>query len=120
MLLAGALIAGGGAATATAKGGEARAVAGTCTGSATTTITAKLDNGRIQVEFDVDQNRHGVRWNWAIARNGATVRTGSAVTLAPSGSLLINRLIANAVGPDRIVARARNAAGQVCTARITL
>lgn len=60
--------------------------------------TAKLklsaeDGGRVEVEFEVDQNRNGVRWNVAIARNGKVVQRRSAVTRAPSGSFEVRRVL---------------------------
>jgi hypothetical protein len=94
-------------------------VAGTCTGASTAKVKLSPENGRIEVEFEADQNRNGVSWKWGLARNGTTIASGTAVTKAPSGSFSVRRLISNAAGPDRITFRARRANGEVCTARAT-
>ena len=94
-------------------------VAGTCTGASTAKVKLSPENGRIEAEFGADQNRNGVSWKWALARNGKTIASGTAVTKAPSGSFTVRRLISNASGPDRITFRASRANGEVCTARAT-
>jgi hypothetical protein len=103
-----------------AKGGSGviRAT-GTCTAASTSKLKAKHDNGRLEVEFEVDQNRNNRLWTITLSDNGARVFTGSRRTLAPSGSFSITRRIANRVGKDRIVARAVNAStGEVCRATL--
>ncbi len=50
---------------ASAKDRDIRA-AGVCTKSSTSKIKLSEENGRIEVEFEVDQNRNGVRWSVAI------------------------------------------------------
>ena len=105
--------------TALAKNPRDIRVAGTCTGASTAKVKLSPDNGRIEVEFEADQNRNGVSWKWGLARNGRTIAAGIAVTKAPSGSFTVRRLISNASGPDRITFRASRASGEVCTARAT-
>jgi DUF4097 and DUF4098 domain-containing protein YvlB len=95
-------------------------VTGKCTGNSTAKLKLKPDNGKIEVEFEVDQNRNGVSWNYTLKRAGATVASGTKVTVAPSGSFTARRLISNAAGPDTITARATRANGEVCTLRATL
>ena len=62
-----------------AKNGDIR-VAGTCTGSTTSKIKLSAENGRIEVEFEVDQNRTGIRWKVALRRNGSLVASTTART----------------------------------------
>ena len=95
-------------------------VAGSCTGRATAKLKAKPDDGRLEVEFEVDQNRNGVRWSVRIRRNGTRVVRTSAVTRAPSGSFSVERKIGNPAGADRIAARAVSPSGQVCRASLTI
>ena len=52
-----------------AKNGDVR-VRGTCTDASTSKLKLSEDDGRIEVEFEVDQNRNGVRWNVVIPQNG--------------------------------------------------
>lgn len=105
---------------AVAKSPRAKIVQGTCTGNSTSKIKAKLDDGRIEVEFEVDQNRNGVRWNWGLSRAGTTLRSGSSVTQAPSGSFSVRRLVSNRAGTDTIKMRANRSSGEVCTATVTV
>ena len=50
---------------AVAKDGD-KLVRGTCTGPSTSKLKLSNEDGRIEVEFEVDQNRNGVRWDVAI------------------------------------------------------
>jgi hypothetical protein len=84
---------------------------GNCSAGSDWKLKAKLDDGRLEVEFEVDQNRVGRRWRVTIVQNGRTVFSGIRRTLAPSGSFEARRLLANGPGADRIVARARALAG---------
>jgi hypothetical protein len=102
---------------ATAKDGDIRRV-GTCTKSSTSKIKLSAENGRIEVEFEVDQNRNGVRWNVRIAQNGRQVARMTRVTRGPSGSFEARIVAGNRAGADRFVATATRR-GETCTARAT-
>jgi len=99
-----------------AKRGDVR-VAGTCTKSSTSKLKLSEENGRIEVELEVDQNRNGVRWVVTIAQNGTRITRMARVTKAPSGSFEARIVAPNRPGTDRFVARATSPAGEVCTAR---
>ena len=103
-------------------GGNSREtrVAGSCTGGSSAKLKAKPDDGRLETEFEVDQNRNGVTWRVVIRRNGATTVTTQATTRAPSGSFSVERRITDGSGSDRITARATSPTGEVCTARLTV
>jgi hypothetical protein len=107
-----------GATSAAAKDGDVRA-RGTCTGSATARLKLSEEDGRIEVEFEVDQNRNGVTWQVALFRNGHRFARTQATTRAPSGSFEVRRLATNGAGADTIRGRAVSPSGQVCTARAT-
>lgn len=109
----------GGAGMADAKGGDrAVRVAGTCAPGISAKLKAKNDGSAIEVEFEVDQNRNGVVWNWRIARDGVIVRHGVARTHAPSGSFSVSRRISNRPGTNRIAFRAVSSGGKVCRASL--
>jgi hypothetical protein len=92
---------------------------GNCSGASDWKLKAKLDNGRIETEFEVDQNINGRRWRVTIAQNGSRVFSGIRTTLAPSGSFEARRLLANRPGADRIVASARApSGGETCRASL--
>lgn len=102
-----------------AKGNDGVRATGTCTIRSTSKIKAKLDNGRIEVEFEVDQNRNNRLWTVRIYDDGIRVFTGLRRTVAPSGSFSVERRITNRPGTDTIVARAVNATtGEVCRAKV--
>ena len=84
---------------------------GKCSGSSTWKLKAKLDNGRLETEFEVDQNRVGRSWRVTIVQTGRTVFSGIRRTVGPSGSFEARTLLANRPGTDRIVATARALAG---------
>jgi hypothetical protein len=109
------------ASTAFAKGGDrALRVSGTCTAGSASKLKAKLDDGRIETEAEVDQNRVGHRWRVAIVQNGRTVFTGVRTTLAPSGSFEVRRLLGNRAGADRIAFSARSlSTGERCRASLS-
>jgi hypothetical protein len=107
------------ASTAAARGGDRGVVrAGPCTGSSTSKLKVKLEDGRVEAEFEVDENRTGRRWRVVIARNGRAVFTGVRRTVAPSGSFSVRRLIG---GRGRFAATARElGTGEVCRASATI
>jgi hypothetical protein len=102
---------------ASAKDGDVL-VRGTC--SARSAVKLKLSNedGRIEAEVEVDQNRNGVPWTVALTRDGTRVARLTRLTRAPSGSFTARKLLANPAGTDvvRAVATRR---GERCTVRAT-
>jgi DUF4097 and DUF4098 domain-containing protein YvlB len=100
-------------------GNDGKSVAGSCTKSSTSKLKVKADNGRLETEFEVDQNRNGVKWKVTLRRNGKVAVKSSARTKAPSGSFSFNRRLANGAGKDRISARATSPSGEVCTAALS-
>ena len=93
-------------------------VRGTCTGKSTSKLKLSAENGRIEVEFEVDQNRNGVPWTVVLTRNGARVARLTRITKAPSGSFEARRLVANGAGADVVKATATRR-GETCSARAT-
>jgi hypothetical protein len=121
-LLAAALVGGGGAAQAQGgNGGDRVLVSGTCTGATHQKLVAKRDDGRIEVEVEIDSNVAGQTWHVTMADNGSRFLSLSQVTLGRSGSFEITRTIANRAGADRIGAVATNAGtGERCSAALVV
>ncbi len=95
--------------------------AGKCDGGSTSKIKVKPDDGRIEVEFEVDQNVNGEKWKVKIKDNDEVVFSGSAKTKAPSGSFSIEQRIDDQPGSDKVVAVGRNKGdGERCTATATI
>lgn len=94
---------------------------GNCSGGGTWKLKGGIDDGLLDIEFEVDQNRNGRRWSVVITRDGTRVFRGVRITRPPSGSFEINRRFRNPAGRDRIVATARNRAdGRVCRGVLTI
>jgi hypothetical protein len=92
---------------ASAKGGgDAVRNSGSCAGGGVFELKAKHDDGRIEVEYEVDTNRAGQVWSVRLTDNGVVVFSGTRTTTAPSGSFTIERRIANRAGTDTIRAHA--------------
>lgn len=88
---------------------------GSCSGATDWKLKASPEDGRIEVEGEVDSNRNGQKWHWRIFHNGNVSARGTATTHAPSGSFEVRRLLVNASGTDTIGWKARNpASGEVC------
>lgn len=105
---------------ALAKGGGAVRVNGSCTGKATSKLKVKSDDGRLEIEFEVDQNRSGVRWSVLMALGRTTIASTRATTRRPSGSFTVRRTAADRAGRDTVSARATSPSGQVCSARASI
>jgi hypothetical protein len=88
---------------------------GSCTMRSDWKLKLSPEDGRIEVEFEVDQNRNGQRWNIKLKRNGSVIWRGSRTTRPPSGSFEVRALARNGPGSETFVARARNPrTGEVC------
>ena len=117
------LFAGMVAGPALAQGGGSTDVraSGHCSAASTWKIKAKPDNGRIQIEMEVDSNRNGQTWAVNLTDNKVRVFSGNRVTVAPSGSFGVRVLAANRAGTDTITGTARNlSTGERCTATVRL
>ena len=102
-------------------GGNGVTVKGKCTASSSSKLKVKADGGRIETEFEVDQNVVGAHWKVTIKDNGTVVARANATTSAPSGSFELRRLIPNRAGTDMITASAKNqATGEICSATASL
>ncbi len=110
-------------APASASHGDANRVtrSGACSASAHWKLEVKPDDGRIELEAEVDSNRSGQVWTWRITHNGSLSARGTRTTAGSSGSFTVHRRMANLAGPDHFAFRAeRRSTGQVCRGTITL
>ena len=105
-------------ATASHGGGDAVRTSGGCSGTAHWKLKAKPDNGRIEVEGEIDSNRSGQVWSWKFKHNGSVSARGTSKTGGLSGSFEVRRRMANLAGTDHFVFRAEHA-GQVCRGTIS-
>ncbi len=94
-------------------------VRGSCTKASTSKLELSEEDGRIEVEFEVDQNRNGVRWAVVLRRGTRVVARTTRVTRPPSGSFELRRVVADLAGADRLNVRATSPSGEVCRAAAT-
>ena len=107
------------AASASANDGDVIRRGG-CSGASDWKLKASPEDGRIEVEGEVDSNKAGQTWNWRIVHNGSLSAKGTKKTVAPSGSFEVRRLLVNVKGDDTIVFRAVNPnSGEVCRGALT-
>ncbi|HUR76253.1 MAG TPA: hypothetical protein VMZ00_18355 [Sporichthya sp.] len=100
-------------------GGDVVRASGNCSGSADWKLKAKHDDGRIEVELEVDSNRAGQRWSWKLTDNGTKVASGQKTTAGRSGSFSIERRIGDRSGTDTIRLRAVRGS-QVCVGSLKI
>jgi hypothetical protein len=86
---------------------------GSCSGSADWKLKVKTDDGRLEVEGEVDSLVGGQRWRWTIRHNGSVSDRGTGTTTARSGSFEVERKVVDLAGTDALVFRAVRD-GQVC------
>jgi hypothetical protein len=92
---------------------------GSCSGSAHWKIKAGPDDGRMEVEAEIDSNRRGQTWRWVLRHDGRVVARGRSVTAGRSGSFEVERRTRNAPGADSFRFRAVNVrSGEVCVAHV--
>ncbi len=107
--------------TASASGGDDVVKRGACSGASHWKLKAGPDNGRIEVEGEVDSNVNGQTWHWKIRHNGHASAHGTRATSGPSGSFEVHRRLVDTSGRDRIGWRARNLrSGEVCQGALTV
>ena len=81
---------------------------GSCSGASDWKLKLSPENGRIEVEFEVDQNVVGDTWRVVMRHNGVRFFRGRRTTQAPSGSFEVRRVADNLAGTDSFRARAVN------------
>ena len=92
---------------------------GNCSGASDWKLKLSPENGRIEVEYEVDQNVNGDKWRVVLRHNGVKVADVVRTPKPPSGSFEVLRLVDNAAGEDRFRARATNQeTGKVCGGRV--
>jgi hypothetical protein len=108
-------------AVASHGGGGGVRTNGGCDGAAVWRLKVKDDDGRLELEAEVDSNRRGQAWRWRIMHNGSRSAHGSSTTSGTSGSFSVQRRMADLAGADHFTFRAvRRANGAVCRGTISL
>ena len=94
---------------------------GSCSSGTHWKIKAKPDDGRLEVEAEIDSNRNGQTWRWRLSHDGSAAGHGTSTTKKPSGSFSVERRVDNHAGTDHLRFRAvQPGSGEVCVARLSL
>lgn len=106
--------------TAMAKDGDV-VRRGSCSGSASWKLKASPDDGRLEVEGEVDSNKDGQTWKWRLVHDGSVTARGTATTSGPSGSFDVRRSVVDMKGEDHLKLRARNTeSDETCSGALTI
>lgn len=88
---------------------------GNCTGGSDWKLKLSEENGQIEVEFEVDQNKVGDKWRVTLKHNGERFYRQVKETKGPSGSFEVEQVEPNLAGDDRFVGKALNlSTGEEC------
>lgn len=107
-----------GSAPAFAKGGDDVRSSHACS-TGVINLKAKHDDGRIQVEAEVDTNRNGQVRSVNLVDNGVVVCRAQRTTVAPSGLFSVEKRITDRSGLDTITVRATRGSS-VCSTGVSL
>lgn len=83
---------------------------GACSANSDWKLKVSPEDGRLEVEFEVDQNVVGDDWRVRILHEGDVVFRGVRTTRGTSGSFTVRILEDDLAGADRFVGKARNLA----------
>jgi hypothetical protein len=106
-----------GSTAAVAKDGDVIRT-GSCSGNSDWKLKLSPENGKIEVEYEVDSNKVGQTWQVRIVKNGNVIFRGARETKGASGSFTVRLVTANTAGDDVFRARATHA-DEVCAGSAT-
>ena len=92
---------------------------GRCSNGVSWKIKAKPDDGRLEVEAEIDTSRSGQNWAWVLKHNGSVSDRGTSTTRGSSGSFDVERRAIDFGGIDTFRFRATRK-GAVCVAQVSL
>jgi len=110
----------GSATAASARGARAER-RGSCSASSEWKLKADPDDGRLQIEYEVETQRGGQTWRVKLFHDGDRFLRANRTTGAASHSFTIRAFEPDRSGTDTISARARNrSTGEVCGGRVSI
>src|SRR6266480_293424 len=81
---------------------------GSCSASSAWKLKVKPDDGRLEVEFEIDSNVAGRTWRVRLFQNGDRIFRGHRATHRASGSFTVRVLADDTAGTDSFRGRASN------------
>ena len=88
-----------GTAVPAAAGDDEKIRQGGCSGSADWKLKVKTDDGRLEVEGEIDSNVNGQTWRWRITHNGSVSARGRKTTRWAAGSFDVSGAWRTSPGP---------------------
>jgi hypothetical protein len=93
---------------------------GNCSGTSDWKLKVGPQDGRLEVEYEVDQNRNGDQWRVRLRHNGQLAFAGQRTTHAPSGSFEVRIVEPNRPGTDTFRGMATNLrTGERCVGTVS-
>lgn len=81
---------------------------GNCSGGADWKLKLSEENGKIEVEYEIDQNKVGQKWRVTLKHDGERFYRQVKETKGASGSFEVRQVEPNRSGDDRFVGKAVN------------
>jgi hypothetical protein len=94
-------------------------VRGACTGRSEARLRLRTDDGRIRVEFELENRGPSTRWKIVVLHERRIAWRGGART-GPRRSLRLRRTVADWFGSETVAVRAVSRRGEACRASATI
>ncbi|MDQ3874637.1 MAG: hypothetical protein M3322_03660 [Actinomycetota bacterium] len=94
-------------------------VRGACTGRSEAQLRLRTDDGRIRVEFELENGGPSTRWKIVVLHERRTAWRGSVRT-GRRRSLRLRRTVADWFGTETVAVRASSRGGETCRASATI
>jgi hypothetical protein len=92
---------------------------GQCSGVAHWELDASHENGRLEMDFEVNSAKAGKAWHVRLSHNG-NVFTKLVKITDHEGDFDVERYVKNRAGTDTLGARAVSRSGQVCRGQVKI
>ena len=114
-----ALLGSAAVAPAFGKGDDDVRKTGSCTSSSETKLKLSPEDGGLEIEFEVDENRAGRTWDVTLRSGSTRLLKRAATTRGPSGSFEVRKVVGRTSGTFRATATSRTT-GEVCRVRASI
>jgi hypothetical protein len=95
-------------------------VKGSCTGSTTSELRVRAEDGRLRIEFRIEARRRYRAWSLVILRERRIVFRGTVRSGRGTRGVEVRRTIDDWPGTDAVVARGSAGGGQSCVATVAV
>lgn len=95
-------------------------VRGTCTGSSTSRLRVRAEDGRIRIEFRLDPRPRSGLWQVVVLHERRIVSRVTVRAAGGGGPIELRRTVADWFGTDTLVLRATGPRNETCRASATV